>query len=774
LNPHAADQIQSPKSAGNGPMRVPTFVVCAVMLDQPSTAPYARAETTASTNEAGAPPVSTLVTELHDNERDIVNYELKAFNTPSSVSPKRGRSPDREPPSACDKAKKFWRQFAALMVKNFTLKKRSKMQTFCELLAPVILLSVLSFGWVLSLKTVKNVPAQIYANDTSLLTSVFSQVSNAQCSSLFSSGFSASSTSNVSISVGSGGISTGGSAGCIPTNLLFQLSSYDGPLPVPSFDMFVNLSLTIQGILNQSADFASTLSRLQIASSQYDSLVYLGKLSFAPNTPAVQELVAGLNQSSTYFHKVFHNIYDSEQDALNDALSVKGNSDRTWALIYFNSLNISAGQVNFKIRMNYTTVPSTNTLYFRYQYTLNTGFLNYILSGFMSIESFISDYILTKAANSTNSTSSPEVSYASFTAAPFPTRELNNYNTFYDQVGSLVGFFMCMSMLYPVSRLLKAVVEEKENRSRETMKIMGMRGSAFVASWFVTYFLMFLVISILATLLLTRTFVFYSNKVIIFLFIFFFIISLLPFAFMVSVFFDKAKLAAIVGPVLLFAFVIPRYAFFTASSGQAVTSKKAACILSPTAFAFGADLLMTYEGAQVGMQWGDLNSDDLSFGFLMGQLLIDFFLYSFLAWYLDNVVPGEFGSKRPVYFLFQPSYWGFKAKLPQRRRSSMRAYLKRRESVEEAIEQSQGHGIVEHVGAELSNKAVVEITDLRKVFIQGMGYYKKEVVAVKGLNLTMYEGQITCLLGHNGAGKSRFSEFNSFPSYQSFQVQPFQ
>ena len=31
---------------------------------------------------------------------------------------------------------------------------------------------------------------------------------------------------------------------------------------------------------------------------------------------------------------------------------------------------------------------------------------------------------------------------------------------------------------------------------------------------------------------------------------------------------------------------------------------------------------------------------------------------------------------------------------------------------------------------------------------------KKNVTAIAGLNLTVYEGQITALLGHNGAGKS--------------------
>ena len=46
-------------------------------------------------------------------------------------------------------------------------------------------------------------------------------------------------------------------------------------------------------------------------------------------------------------------------------------------------------------------------------------------------------------------------------------------NTFYGQVGSLLGLVMILSTLYPVSRLVKCVVEEKESKMKEVMKFMG-------------------------------------------------------------------------------------------------------------------------------------------------------------------------------------------------------------------------------------------------------------------------------------------------------------
>jgi ATP-binding cassette subfamily A (ABC1) protein 3 len=71
--------------------------------------------------------------------------------------------------------------------------------------------------------------------------------------------------------------------------------------------------------------------------------------------------------------------------------------------------------------------------------------------------------------------------------------------------------------------------------------------------------------------------------------------SLLTFAFLVAVFFSKAKLAGIVGPVILFAAVMPRYAFFSTDGTEMMTAKTITSFLSPTAFTFGADLLMQYE-----------------------------------------------------------------------------------------------------------------------------------------------------------------------------------
>ena len=58
--------------------------------------------------------------------------------------------------------------------------------------------------------------------------------------------------------------------------------------------------------------------------------------------------------------------------------------------------------------------------------------------------------------------------------------------------------------------------------------------------------------------------------------------------------------------------------------------------------------------------------------------------------------------------------------------------------------------VTENLRSQIAAGKCVDIRDLRKGFMTPTGVK----MAVDGLNLTMYSGQITALLGHNGAGKS--------------------
>lgn len=71
--------------------------------------------------------------------------------------------------------------------------------------------------------------------------------------------------------------------------------------------------------------------------------------------------------------------------------------------------------------------------------------------------------------------------------------------------------------------------------------------------------------------------------------------------------------------------------------------------LSPVAFGFGTEYLSRYEEQGLGLQWDNirtspLEGDEYSFFTSIHMMLLDAVIYAFLAWYLDNVFPGQFLS----------------------------------------------------------------------------------------------------------------------------------
>ena len=116
----------------------------------------------------------------------------------------------------------------------------------------------------------------------------------------------------------------------------------------------------------------------------------------------------------------------------------------------------------------------------------------YYTSGFLSLQSAIDAYTLgmpasLEASLDTGSGDSPSPAPAApqaWTAwgGVFPTAEYV-HNDFYDAVGPMLGLLMSLSLVYPLSMLVRGVVEERERRLKETMCIMGLQGALRLLSF---------------------------------------------------------------------------------------------------------------------------------------------------------------------------------------------------------------------------------------------------------------------------------------------------
>jgi len=185
--------------------------------------------------------------------------------------------------------------------------------------------------------------------------------------------------------------------------------------------------------------------------------------------------------------------------------------------------------------------------------------------------------------------------------------------------------------------------------------------------------------------------------------------------------------------------------------------------------ALGSMLIAMWEGNSVGIQWSNLSKtaspdDTLTIEHIIIMFFVDTIIYSLITWYVETVFPGEYGVTLPWYFPLKKSYWfenindiekSDNLELSAYENSSFQTYHTDKTEIKSNAEYFEK----EPTGL----KSGIKITGLSKTF-------DKRKYAVKDLNLNAYRGQITALLGHNGAGIG-YRIFNiSFISIKKFSI----
>lgn len=136
-------------------------------------------------------------------------------------------------------------------------------------------------------------------------------------------------------------------------------------------------------------------------------------------------------------------------------------------------------------------------------------------------------------------------------------------------------------------------------------------------------------------------------------------------------------------------------------------------------------------------------------------------------------MPQENGTARPLWFLFTPSYWGIRIRRLEQAVDAQAPLLSDGASPEVAIEAERmlRNGDDPHVPVRLVNLTQVCVAPVCVcvcvcvspccgVFMYACRFRKwglcsssEDVTAVNRLTFSIAEGQVFCLLGHNGAGK---------------------
>ncbi|KAL6030427.1 hypothetical protein STEG23_011452, partial [Scotinomys teguina] len=200
-----------------------------------------------------------------------------------------------------------------------------------------------------------------------------------------------------------------------------------------------------------------------------------------------------------------------------------------------------------------------------------------------------------------------------------------------------------------------------------------------------------------------------------------------------------AHVGTVIGGIIFFFTYLP-YLYITFSYHQRTYVQKiTSCFFSNVAMAIGVRFISLFEAEGTGIQWRNIGSvrGDFSFVQVLLMLLLDSLLYSLIAFLVESPLAGKFGIPKSWYFFAKCLSCVKKpipVKLPLLDIGNPEKPARRNFMQDEPTDQMKA----------------IEIQHLYKVFYRG----RSKRTAVKDLSMNLYKGQITVLLGHNGAGKT--------------------
>ncbi|KNC85707.1 hypothetical protein, variant [Sphaeroforma arctica JP610] len=327
---------------------------------------------------------------------------------------------------------------------------------------------------------------------------------------------------------------------------------------------------------------------------------------------------------------------------------------------------------------------------------------------------------------------------------PFAEYILNQFATF--GIKFTMPLILVLAYTYPVLTTTREVVLEKELRLKEAMKMMGLSATTNWTAWFLKSFILLAISTIISLCILSfGDIVLYSDMSVITFFYFSFVVEVIAISFMMSTFFQSAKIAA-PGSAIIFMLTFLPFQLVTISSGGQPSAVQVAwsSLFVNSAQAWGWTVIGQFEELASPLTWSKLFSgasydSEMSLGLVITMMWLGTFLFLFVTFYVERVFPGEFGVAQPWYFLFTKKYW----QSPAKRRSDLgddvtvanmsTTIINDDDAVIEAEEEGRTSGVV--------------VNNLVKQYSNGK-------LAVNGVSLKMYENDVTCLLGHNGAGKT--------------------
>ncbi|XP_053687568.1 cholesterol transporter ABCA5-like [Sabethes cyaneus] len=464
------------------------------------------------------------------------------------------------------------------------------------------------------------------------------------------------------------------------------------------------------------------------------------------------ELWLSNRHHSAGIHPIKWIVYDTQDELL---AAYWRDPDKMPLALIFHSEDPMYGQLRYEIRTNpsFFVTPSTTELYsslvtcrqsdsyWSAVIPIETGdscpVNQYYYSGFVALQTLL-DYTKIKIVTQNDDIQIPHITLEMFPKEAYTGNWMVAFRL-------VIPIYMVMALSQFITYLLILIVGEKENHIKEGLKIMGLRDSVFWCGWFIIYAVFVTFLTFVSVILLFSLGVFQNtNYLPVFILILLYSFSVILIGFMITPFFDNSRTAGILGNfavnIMSLLYFLQVFIDDTHTSAALWTVS----LISPTGFALAMDKILVLDISGQGVTLDNLwTGPGIPIGGSILMLVVDILLYAALAFYFDCVIPSEHGTKQRPCFCFSRHYW-CKKKVPK-------VPLLNGESANSFVNLDEQTRDIEPVSREMRGKEAIRIVDLYKTF---HSCRKPAVNAVNGINLTIYEGQITAILGHNGAGKS--------------------
>ena len=390
------------------------------------------------------------------------------------------------------------------------------------------------------------------------------------------------------------------------------------------------------------------------------------------------------------------------------------------------------------------------------------SFYLYMRTGYLMTQKILYDYVLRKETG---------IYDASIRFNIIPQKyDEKLYNLLHQFLSEIISIIVLIAYAFPLCINIYRLVKEKESKAKEIMKIIGLNEFSYFLSYFIIYFVMNIFYALLNSIIMNQVLNYVEMK---YLFLYFFLYGIVIYSliFFFQSFLEKAKLSII---FCLLVYIIVYFIGYPLRSRSVNKTIKIifGLLFPPINLDLGSNTLTQFQinfnqfNGRVFMEYKNYSIFDMYILFLF-----NFIIYIFLGFYLQNVLPHEYGIHKPWNFLCKKKYWDLgQIFFINKKKNISKNNKVNKDNIHFHNINTSFDTIIEEkdkkISMNLNTKKIGEIKNSDNIkpkikkdekdilHIRNIKKQFGDKKVLNGVNFDLCKNEIFVLLGHNGAGKT--------------------